>query len=265
MGFEIFGGAVDCGAGADVGDATMCEGLPCPACADGVDAEFGAKVFAERDVGGWDVDGAAALRAFKDYAEDCPFVAEHFGGVCDFALLQELADAGGGEGVGVAVAERREFRYSDFMRGEPRFELFHVAAAFVAEDEIVARDDMLRTETLEQNFFDEILRRELREFGREGADEDFVDAGGFEQAFFYGEWSKAEGRRIGLENCARVRFERQDTRGYIHRARFFDRGFGDEAMPTVDAVEITERENTAFFRYFFINHFSCSVVFCVGL
>ena len=120
-----------------------------------------------------------------------------------------------------------------------------IAAALVAEGEILAGDHARRADLLGQQLGDEILGGGRGELRVELEHQHRVGPGVGEQSLALVEGGQAKGRRVGLEMAHRVRIEGRDH----HRAALVkaarDRPPDHRLVAQMKAVEIAERDDAA--------------------
>ena len=96
-----------------------------------------------------------------------------------------------------------------------------------------------------QDLIDEILRRQQRESLVEGNLEEDVDAQRGQSLGAAGGVGQAKGRRVGLEQAARMRLEGDHRNRRAGRLSDRPGALQDRAVAAMDAVEIAERADTA--------------------
>src|SRR5688572_3291995 len=142
-------------------DAEACGAVEDPAVgkmrADGVDAEGGTERVLELEIGGRETDLAAALVAWRDVPLDTPPMAEQARGFVGSARLERAADIGGRDLHAAFGDDRREHRRTEAFHLAHVTEHRGVAAASLAEAEILADHHVGDGELLDQNVEDEIL------------------------------------------------------------------------------------------------------------
>ena len=132
--------------------------------------------------------------------------AEPFGRAVGIAVLQQPADAGGGDRLPAELHGGDDGQAHAALLGLARQE-GDVAAAAVAEGEIRPAGQVLRAEAAMQHLFDEILGRHGREGVVEGQGDDMRGAGRGEGGRLGRQQGQAEGRVVGAEMLARMRLE----------------------------------------------------------
>ena len=119
------------------------------------------------------------------------------------------------------------------------------AGAPLAEEEVVADDDVAHAEPVDQHVRDEVVGRQVGERRIEGEHDREVEAEAFEQRELAFERREVEVRLRGLEELARVRLEDQHAGGCVELARGVPDGGQQRLMAAVHAVEVAESEHRA--------------------
>src|SRR5690606_18286602 len=125
------------------------------------------EILAEGDVGGREAELAAAPVARLDASLDLPVAAEKLGGLGGTAGDQELADAGRRISLAVRALLGRDHGHAEAVARGQLAEHRDVAAALVAEHEVLADHDVAGAHPLDQEPTHEVLGRDGGEFGIE--------------------------------------------------------------------------------------------------
>jgi hypothetical protein len=120
---------------------------------------------------------------------------------------QVVADAGRGIGLAGRALDPAHDADPEAFAPAQAFEQGRVAAALVAEKEVVADQDVTRMQTLDQDLAHEVLGAQCGERLVERQHEDVVNAECLEQAQLQAERGELERRVVGAEEATRVRLE----------------------------------------------------------
>ena len=120
-----------------------------------------------------------------------------------------------------------------------------IAAALVAEGEILAGHDAGHAEIRDEPFGNELLRGQARQRPVEMEHDHRVGARVAEQPLALIERGEAKRRRLGPEKAHRMRVEGRDQRGRVALLRQRHRAPDHRLMPQMKAVEIAKRDHPA--------------------
>src|SRR5260370_20612556 len=229
---------------AEIGDAVV----PAVAAADGgahrIDAAGGAQVIGELDMGGRDADRAAAPIALLDPAIDLPGAGEERRRIARPAFDEKMADARRRVNFAIALHRLDDGDAEAESLAHPAQQR-RIAAAAVAEDEVVTDDGLANAEPGDKHVAHEILRAQRSEFEVEMQIVEEVGAETAQQFGLDAKRRQAKGRQPGLKDTARMRLEGQDTLLHAGRARELAGLADDELVTEMDAVEIADRDRAA--------------------
>ena len=209
-----------------------------------IDSEARAQIGAERDVGGGIAQRAASFVAMFDDAFDRERPGQQARGGLAIARFERLADPGGGDRLAL-LGDRRDRVDRQAVGLAEQLQHLDIAAAALAEGEILAGHYACRADPADQIIGDEIGRGDLGELGPEMEDEHRIGAGLREQPLALVERGQAEGRRIGPEEAHRMRIEGRDQHRPPFRAGAADGAAHHRLVALVEAVEIAERDDAA--------------------
>ena len=161
----------------------------------------------QRHIGGRKTDGAATLVAVADDAADGPWPAQFGGRAFGISVLQRPPDAGGGER-SLCVGHRGHQRQAHAHSFRSIRQKTGVAAAAMSEREVLTGDQMAGVDASCSTFPDEVLGRHQAEFMIERQFVQQVDTQSGQGVGAFGGQGQAEGRIVGAEDLARMRFER---------------------------------------------------------
>src|SRR5690606_14124201 len=149
---------------------------------DGVDAERRLQVIAERQVRSGKTEKPATGVAMLDPALDLPGTAKANAGLARLAGAQKLANPPRGEDLPGFADGRLDRSHADAPRSGEVAQKRGVAAPPVAEDEVIADDDMCGVQPFPQDLDDEGLGALRGEAGIEMQDEEIIDTHRLEHA-----------------------------------------------------------------------------------
>ena len=160
------------------------------------------------------------------------------------AGLERLADAARGDRLAVLV-DRRDRVDREAVGLAEQLQHLDIAAAALAEGEILAGDDAGRADPADQIVGDEIGRGDRGELGAEMEDQHRIRAGLGEQPLALVERGQAEGRQVRLEEAHRMRIEGRDQHRPPLGAGARHGAAHHRLVALVKSVEIAERDDAA--------------------
>ena len=158
--------------------------------------------------------------------------------------LQRVADAAGGNRA-AAVGDRGDDLGSKAVSVAQLCHQRHIAAAALAEGEIIAGDDPCHAQPAGEPICDPVFGAERRQFAGERDDDRAVHAKRLEQVHALRHRGQRERRQIGAEQPRRMRIEGRDERRAALCMGMVARAPDDGLMPGVKAIEIPERDDAA--------------------
>ena len=131
------------------------------------------------------------------------------------------------------------------------FQQFHVAFAPVAESVVLAHDNGLHADALDQDFLDEGSRRQGREIHGEGDADQHVDAGLFDQfrfLFVQGDQGRIP---VAFDDPDGMGIEGHGNGRPVHGLGPFDDCVKKGLVADVNPVEITDGDDCGFKRFLY--------------
>src|SRR6185369_2553769 len=120
-----------------------------------------------------------------------------------------------------------------------------VSAPVAAEVEVVANENELRVQDLDEETADELVGIDRRKPAREMLDDREVGAFGGNRAQTIGQRHDPERSSFGTNDGNRMRLEREDDGAGTAPGRFGAKSFENDLMPAMDAVEVSDRDDRA--------------------
>ncbi len=164
----------------------------------------------------------------------------------DFLQLpatQQRADAGAADALAVLEKGLGAIDRETVLLGET-LQQQEIAAAMAAELEVIADDESLDRETIDEALPDELVRRARGHVLIEGQHQQLVDAEARQELRLLAQASQARRRGSPGEVLGRLRFEQHHSRLRFAAAGFADECGDDGLVAAVDSVEIADRRHT---------------------
>src|SRR5579863_3471670 len=240
--------AANGGPGAEIGDAVVPldrSRAPFDADAHGIDAARRAEIVAQAQIGGGKADRTTAPVAGLDASFDFEGMAQQPRRLARFAPGQIPANSRRGEDGAVARRNRLQHAHAEAMVLSLLLQERGVAAALVAEMEVVPDDYVAGAKPLDQEAADEILSTHLRERSIEMQHGQQIDAQGFDAVRLGAERRQPKRWRLGMKILNGMRLEGHERQRCAHATRGLAGEIDDRAMTQVDAVEIADGDHGA--------------------
>ena len=196
----------------------------------------------QRDVGGGEAEPRAALGATDDLAGDPPLATEQACSAFDVALRQAQSNGAGGEHLAILGYRRDD---SDAKTGALGRHLHRLrrAAAILAEEEIMADDDVAGAEAVDDDAIDKSIGRQGGKRAIEGQHHRDIEPELLEDRQLLHQRSQMKVRLLRMKELARMRLEDERAGRGAELTADGARGAQQRLVPAMHAVEVADGEH----------------------
>ena len=196
------------------------------------------------DIRRWKSHARTTLGAALNAPSHAPRRAQRLGCTAHIALRQLEPDCSGGKDFAVFCHRTDNADAEAQLLARQPHGLWRARTA-LAEEKIIADDDVARCQPLDQHLLDELVGRQRCKRLVERQHHHDIDAQILQALQLQGERRKMEMRLVGLEEFTRVRLEHDHPAGRIQCCRTLEH-FRDERLVTaMDAIEVADCQHRA--------------------
>jgi hypothetical protein len=194
---------------------------------------------AELHVGGGETEHTTYLVTMDNTARDTVIASKEFAYHRHVPGLQRIAHGGTGNADAIDFDGMHRL-HLETMLGASCLQCCQVAAAPLAEAEVVTHHQVARAKTAQQDIDDKRFGGYGRNFSIEAQDMGAVDAGLLQQGQLLAQAGEPGGGFLMEKKFARMRLESKHGRGQTARTGTGDQRVEHGAMPQMQAVEIAD-------------------------